>query len=514
MKKRLFALFAALALMIPFAACSAEKPSGSAPETVQPATSSPAPVKEVDEWGRDPVASAIPEDKHFDGETVNFFLDGSRDSEFFVDALSGDLINDAVYNRNLAIEDRLKVRLNFVKLSTISGEFAAEISRMVLSGSGDCDLLAGYANGVPAVVRNWCYADLRELENESCMDLSKPWWNQFYVNECTVNGHLYTITGDLAISATSGAICIFFNRRLADEHLSAWGGSEGLYRLAETYQWTIDEFINICKDVYNDADGDGRRSEGDFYAFSSWWSGPIPINAFQYGLDARITRNGEDGLPYLDYNSPHAAQALEKLWSLNNDCAGVLYNSAYYNQQDAWDMIMNKFINGTLIFGAYTLSTANTFGDMKDDFGILPMPMFDREQKAYYTSQSDSYSAFAVAADVFDRERADLVGTVFEMLNEESYRSVTPNYFETVMKYRYLRTDADNKKDIAMYDLILEGSNFNFGLVYSAMTDDIGFGWRHLIGRDNSKNLASYWNAKEAAVTNKFKGLLADLCDE
>ncbi|MBQ9543532.1 MAG: hypothetical protein IJV00_00230 [Clostridia bacterium] len=524
MKKIICALIAVGMALSLFAACADPKKTTAAPQNQtgsnNPAQTGtkPATDSNLDEWGREIVASNIPADKKFDGTVVNFVVDTSigREKELFVDSLNGDLINDAVYNRNLKVEADLGVSINFI---TFPGggdrNFATNVSRVVLSGTGDYDIATGYAYFLTAVIRNWCYANLVEVEDNSCLDLSKPWWNQMYVNEATYNNQIYTITGDLAINSVSAAGCIFFNKRLADEHLSAWGGTEGLYKLVEDGEWTFDKFTEICKDVYNDEDGDGVRSEGDFYAFSSSWSGPIPADAFQFGMDARITRKDKNGVPVLEYNNARSADVVSKLYHFNADSAGVLYKpgsapTGWYN--NGGGIVEGKFINGTQIFYASSIATATAFSDMTDNFGLLPMPKYDKEQDRYYTSQVDYYSAFALAADLLDdrADKCDAVGTTFEKLCEESYRSVAPNYFETVMKYRYLRTDADNLKDIKMYDLIREGNNFNFGLIYSSMLEDVSFAYRHIIGRDGSENATSYWQAKEATIASKFAALLND----
>ncbi|MBQ9544619.1 MAG: hypothetical protein IJV00_05795 [Clostridia bacterium] len=522
MKKIVCALLVALMTLSVFAACAEQKKSTGAAQqntnggAVQTAAQT-ASDSNLDEWGRELVESSVPADKKFDGGTVNFVVDSSKAWELIVDSLNGDLINDAIYNRNLKVEADLGVTVNFITSpGSADTSFASNVSRVVLSGTGDYDLIAGYAYFLTSVVRNWCYANLKDVEDGSSLDLSKPWWNQFYVSEATLNNQIYTVTGDLSVSSNSYAGCIFFNKRLADEHLSAWGGAAGLYKLVEDGEWTFDKFTEICKDVYNDADADGVKSEGDFYAFADSWRGPIPSDAFQYGMDARITRKGDDGVPYLDYNSVRMADVMSKLHAFNNDSAGVFYASSHYNNGSIDTVILNKFINGSLVFYAEVLASAGSFGDMTDDFGLLPMPKYNKEQDKYYTSQSDGYAAFAVAADVLDEraDKCDMVGTTLEKLCEESYRSVAPNFFETVMKYRYLRTDADNQKDIKMYDIILSGNNFNFGLIYSSMLDNISFGCRYMIGRDNSADIASFWGSREATVTARFENLIEELMED
>ena len=471
--------------------------------------------KDVDKWGRPLVDSNIPADKKFNGETVNFVMDSSRGTEFYVEAADGDIINDEVYERNLRVEDNLNIKLNFIAHSAYT-DFASAMNTSVLTGTGDYDICAGYAYFFTSAIRSMPYANLIDIQEISSLDLSKPWWNQFYVNEVTFADQLYTVTGDLCISATSSAGCIFFNKRLADEHLKAFGGTNGLYDLVNNYQWTIDKFAEVVKDVYNDADGDGLPSEGDFYAFSSWWSGPIPCDAFQFGMDAPITRRDpETGEMKFVYDDGKMIQVVEKLWNLNNNSKGVLYNSEYYNNGEKRQMIIDKFRNGELIFYSYALESAQNFREMADDFGILPMPMFDEAQHAYYTSQEDTYSAVAILSDVEEVfQRGDLVGTTLEKLCEESYREVTPNYFEVVMKFRYLRTDSENKQDIAMYDYIVGGNRFNFGLVFSSAMDNPSFMLRHLIGRDNSTGFTSYWQTRETVIKFEYNGLINWFLDE
>ena len=471
--------------------------------------------EDLDKWGRPNVESNIPEGKKFNGETVNFVMDISRGDEFCVEAADGDIIRDAVYKRNLKVEKDLNVKLNFITLPDVnSQDFASAISNSVLTATGEYDVCAGYGYFMTSAIKTLPYANLFDIQGVSSLDLEKPWWNQSYVKDVTLAGQLYTITGDLCISATSSAGCLFFNKRLADEHLQAFGGADGLYDLVDNYQWTIDKFHEIVKDVYKDADGDGVPGEGDFYGFGSAWNGPLPCDAFQYGMDAPITRKDPDtGEMKFVYDDGKMVRVAEKLWDLNNNGKGVLFNVNQYIDRE--ELFRQKFKAGELIFYARSLDAANYFKDMTDDFGILPMPMFNEAQRAYYTSQSDGYSALAVLFDVEEVfKRGDLVGTTIEKLCEESYREVTPNYFETVMKSKYLRTDSADRRDIAMYDYIVGGSRFDFGMVYSIAIDNPGFMLRHLIGRDNSADFASYWKSRESLIKSLYDELIVWFLDE
>jgi len=507
-------------VLVLFAACGGEPAKTQQQKTeasTQTETKGQDPDK--DEWGRDKVDSSLPTDLNFNGETVNIYVGDYHKSDLFTDALNDDIINDAVYNRNIKVEEELGVELNWILFEGNPSDtaFASSIDTAVFNDTGDYDIAMGYGYFLPSVIQLMTYSNLYEIPY---LDFEKPWWNQIYVEQATLSDQMYTCVGDLSLASTYNAGCIFFNKRLADEHYGDIGGADGIYKLVMDGEWTIDKFTELVKDKWIDSDGDGQKSEGDFIAFGSIWSGPIPCDSFQYGMDAPITRDDENGIPYLTYNTEKTVNALNKLYTLAYECDGVLSNQSYYNNGTAREMFQNKFINANMIFYAYTLSFANQLGDMKDDYGLLPMPKFDTKQDKYYTSQSDTYTAFAIPAGIENHMCSDgttsrdyLAGAVLEKLNEESYRTVAPNYFEVVMKYRYIRSENSEDYDLKVYDLILEGNNFNFGLIYSNLYGNVSFKFRHMIGKDASNDFASMWSSIESDVTSKFEDTISFFTD-
>ncbi|MBE6591278.1 MAG: hypothetical protein E7646_04490 [Ruminococcaceae bacterium] len=509
MKKLLTLALVLSMVLVLFAACGGE-PAKTQPQTgatggTQQKTNDP----NLDDWGRPLVESALPADLNFGGETVNISVCASQTAYFIVEELNDDIINDAVYNRNLKVEEDLGVELNWIKAEVGTTDYPNHIDSMVFNDTGDYDIAMGYGYFLTGVVPLSTYSNLMEIPY---LDFEKPWWNEIYVDQATLYGQMYTCVGDLCISAMANTGAIFFNKRLVDEHYADIGGSEGIYKLVMDGKWTIDKFTDLVKDKWVDTDGDGQRSEGDFFGFGNWWSGSIPCDAFQYGMDAPITRDNEEGIPQFVYDSEKTVNVLNKLYNLAWECDGVWSDKAYYNTNNPFG---GKFVNGSLIFHADKLSAANGFRDMKDDYGLLPMPKYDEKQDKYYTSQEDSYTAIAIPFGIQNHMCSDgttsrdyLAGAVLEKLCEESYRTVAPNYFEVVMKYRYIRSDDSEDYDLKIYDMILEGSNFNFGLLFSNCYGNPSFKFRHLIGRDASNDFASAWGAMESDTMNKFENLM------
>ena len=61
----------------------------------------------------DPSMHKLSEDLDFGGITSHIFgWDGAANEEFFVEVADGDIVNDAVVARNMAVEERLNIILN------------------------------------------------------------------------------------------------------------------------------------------------------------------------------------------------------------------------------------------------------------------------------------------------------------------------------------------------------------------------------------------------------------------
>ena len=86
--------------------------------------------------------------------------------------------------------------------------------------------------------------------------------------------------------------------------------------------------------------------------------------------------------------------------------------------------------------------------DMKEEYGILPMPKFDEKQDQYYSIANDNFSLIAVPTTV---KNPALTGAFLELMGEYSYKIVTPKYYEVAMKGKYLRDD----ESCQMFDIIV-----------------------------------------------------------
>ena len=162
MKKTASFIFAALLAMSVIAGCgeSADTPSQNSLSQAQ--TEAAAPDAETTEAPVTDVLDGIP-DADYGGRTFNILLRTGFEYEFVSEEMTGDIINDAIYERNRTIEEKFNIKLGSVAKYTEWGSadtFNKTLDKAVMAGSQDYDLVAGYAAMIlgaikPGLVLNW-----------------------------------------------------------------------------------------------------------------------------------------------------------------------------------------------------------------------------------------------------------------------------------------------------------------------------------------------------------------------
>lgn len=440
----------------------------------------------------------IPKDLKFDGETVTFLVraDDVFRMEYGTEEIDASSLNSLLIERTKKVEERLGIKIKTIVQQTDPGaywpfNFNEKVMTAILSGDPGYDVISFYAyTGV--ILGNDDY--LLNLKDIPYLDFSKPWWNQDYINEITINNKLYFITGDACFTSTYYTYATFFNKNLAER----WYPNVNLYEVVDNGKWTIDYLQILLKDTYDDLDGDGLRSDGDFYG-SYIPTAAEPLDAFFMGGNLKITTKNSNGLPELSFNNEKTIKFFEKMYDLLFETSGVM--AGHYTSESI-DLGRKKFIDGESIFLVSKLSSSEMFRNVNFTYGILPIPKLEESQDNYYSCTADIYSILSVPSCT-PEERLPLIGATLEVMASESYRIVTPGYFHKIVKYGYM----DTEDDLRMYETILNGTVYNFGVVHSMSLDNI----QHLVrtvldGR--SKNFVSAYDSKADLVKVKLDELL------
>ena len=421
---------------------------GGKSESHEMTTAATAEESTIELSGRKGAPDSLPPDLNFNGQTVTLI---SRQDvelfkwEFYSEEQTGDILNDAIYERNRAVEDRLNINLEVMLAEGTWGKwdtFFGLIKGSALAGDGSIDIVPFYAFEQAGLASQGLYMNLLDL---NYLDLDKPWWNQNLIKNATINGSLYMATGDIAVSSIAMMAAIAFNRNLKDKYLP----EADLYQDVRDGKWTFDRLFDYSKDVYTDLNGNATVDDGDIFGFDGGRA-----DQFIHSAKVKYSEIGADGIPVLSMNNERMIRLVDKVQSF--------YSQPGYAPDAIKNVTGTMFPDGKLLFSNRYVRDIASLRDMKDDYGVLPMPKLDEEQDGYYTTLGDSYSQVAV---VVGTKSPDAAAATMECLAAESYRNVTEIYFENVLKVKY----AHDEETAEMLDILLAGIDIDFVEIYGRL---------------------------------------------
>ena len=489
---RIISALLALAISLPlFASCgeSASSDSPSAPAGVDDAVISadaetePAETSMID--ARRAVPDSLPE-KDYGGKEFRVSSKRGTLYEFYTEELDGELINDALYGRNMTVEERFNVKIKPVITEAGDGDTQVkEVLKTVQAGEDAFDLAATYVFTSGQLVLNGIYVNLLDQPN---IDFSKPWWING-VNDCfRVGDKLFVAVGDTSLSALKLTYAIFYNKRLAQSY-----SLPDLYQLVRDNKWTIDDMIAMISDVYEDVNGDSLRGFEDLYGFTA--ESATNLDVYTFAFDMPIVGRDEDNIPTLVYNTPKTVAAVEKINQLYWNTNGSYIAVSDYTEP------MKLFREGRALFTTTHMTNCYTsFREMDDDYGILPYPKWDESQERYLTGAMDNYSVLGIPKTETDTEFA---AVITEALNAEAYKQLYPVYYEDALQNKYAR-DAGT---IEMLDIVMQGRKFDMATLFSSQIGLYTF-FRSLVAAKKT-DFASAYAKKEKSANKGLEKVIA-----
>ncbi len=426
----------------------------------------------------------LPADLSFDGTEVNIFCWESWDpGELFVEEDTGDLVVSAVFNRNLTVEERLDVKLNFHMQPRNDAAYGSllknTISQQNTSGDGTYDLAGCYGMrvGTAAVEGLWL-----NLYDATYVDLEKPWYYASATQAGTLkNGYSFFFAGDISFNALARMSGVYFNRDMIVDY-----SLEDPYDLVLEGKWTIDKMGTMIKDLYNDLDGNGKPSNDD--QFGLMIAGD-QAQTLYYGTGNHFVEHDEDGIPMIsdDVYSERTITLLEKYLTLFQDQA------AYKNPLGDDPTI---FDTGRSLYYIYPLGHVSdaSLREAEFTYGFIPQPKIDETEQNYYASVTNAVTLFAIPLVV---KSVDVSSAVAECMSSEGHRQVTPVVFEQAYKVKYSQDDSARQSEI--FDMMRANAVFDFGKIFADSFSGFSNG---VIGDfiwNNRTNYASTIASKQAS---------------
>jgi hypothetical protein len=485
--KRLLSTVILLSILTGLTACqNAESPQPKNSETTKTEVTTEINSESSTQENRLSVSDDL-ETVDYNGREFNILLRGKLAYEFDAE-LTGDVLDDAIYNRNRTVEERFNIKIVTHPIGNANNSNILEVAdKSILAGDDAYQLLAGYTYHCAPGSVNGNYVNWYDVPN---VNFDKPWWSKGFIDEASVNGKVFVATGDLSLLFNEVTLGVLFNKNLA-----ASLNIDNLYSTVINGDWTLDLMREYCALATQDLNGDGIMDENDRWGLGI--NTYTHIDCFLYAFNVPVTSRNANGVPELAINSQKMIDVLDKVYSFLIDSGDV-----YVCQDPTQSFMPGMFESDKGLFMTTWLGNCANLRDMNTDFGIIPYPKFDETQEDYSTYYLDRASSFLVpvTADL------DYTGIIVEALAAESYKRVIPAFYELALKSKYAR---DNESQ-EMIDIILSNVRFDFGNIYTyAIGGSLGPG--HLL-RDciikKNKDFASLYASKEATYNTNLKQLI------
>ncbi len=446
--KRIFSLFLALLILASVAACSSGD-SGKKAETEAPAQSSATEAATTDDGKvHDDLG-----DIKFDGRGFNMWLAYEELAGYIQEETTGDVFDDAVFAKNLAVEERLDVKLTY----TISGyEFGgngynkgiADMKSYILANDTTYDVFQQIqAHGIPGMVRDGFFADWKTVPNT---DYTKPYWHRKAIEQINYGTKIYMLTGFYENSIMSSQSVVFFNKKILKDR-----GIEYPYQAVLEGKWTYDAFTELISKTTADLNGDGvlEIHKDLFGHLGRIYNSPY---ALFVGMGGDLIKKDENNNPVDVILSERNVEIMERILAIQKPTEGSWIIDDTAEMRDSFHDGEAATIHGELRYAV------ENFRDMEDDFGFVPPPKYDEDQKEYY-----SWIRHSAPLTYIPVTNPDLgfTGAVLEILAMESYNRITPAYFDVVLTAKVTR-DVETETMIpiilncaSFYDHCLENPN-------------------------------------------------------
>ena len=403
--------------------------------------------------------------------------------EYAIEEETGDVVDDAVYARNRKVEELLNVKFSIISQANWTGTdpFYSLIRSDVQAGDSTYDIVNGLNCWTTPLVFEGIF---RRLDNISSINFDHPWW----VPGIALDGsdEVYSAFSDASLSLYKDLYVMFFNQSIIEKNKM-----ENPYDLVESGKWTLDAFLKMGREGSADLDGDGNITvDKDQMAY-------VAKHAANRGF---LTATGTSVIVTDEKGTPKMGGVSEQLSNVYDKLRPFFTDKKLTHVDTEPDMILlsKPFIEGRALFLNNCLIAVEGMRDMKDDYGIAPLPKYDENQKDYLSQIATSTSALYLPVTVED---AEMLGSVMEALGFYSHTEVVPVYYETALNVKYAR----DEKVQSMLAMVRENASTNVDFSFNTIfwtNDVINAAWE-------DKELASWYAGLESKVNTTIEKYLA-----
>ena len=333
-----------------------------------------------------------------------------------LDEITGDIVGEAVHQRNLLTEDKLNISIAAQPATNSWTTVTTDMKNLVLAGDTSID---SYGVSTWFMFKASIDGLLCNLDVVETLDLSHDWWEHQINDMSSLNGKQHYMANGMINYLDDYAVStLYFNKPLCTDL-----GLEYSYEMVRNGEWTLDKFTAYVDQSSADLDGNGIWDENDRYGLVE---NSGLLNRFLPSFGTQVVQFDEAGDGVINQTEIFYDQ-LDRMTStlLDPKYAPVLLRDRSLGYEKA-DTV---FPGGrALFFGEMVNSITGFRESMEQDFGLIPYPKYSEEQDQYYSSYNTAWgTSFGFPVTNPDLNRS---GRILEVMGCYSMDTVYPACIE------------------------------------------------------------------------------------
>lgn len=421
----------------------------------------------------------------------------SMHTDFAPEVVTGDRISDAVYSRNMRVENDFNCIINSHEDADYY-QGTEKLSTDQLSGTGYYD--AAYVEG-SSVVSLITEGLLHNLYQVPEIQLDQSWWSQLIKEEATLGTNkyssLYFMQSNLSLTAFDLTWCVYFNKATHQSHQI-----EDLYQLVKDKGWTVEKMQTIAREVahLNGDDSFIYSATGKAtYGITTYWNG---AKAMLDGCNVQfVTTDSNDELIPNIQNERFMSLA-QQLAQVFGEAGTFTYGGPSTDGEtvgNASDYIKIFNADRAMFCIAEVKSSVSDFASFNGDFGILPLPKYNTQQEEY-RSWVNYLAPVLVIPKLTQNDALHKTALLLDALSFYSERDVLPEYYDKVLKGR----GAKDPESMEMLDLINATKTFDASIAY---------GWSRQLSEVISKTILA-GVTDVSSLIEQYDGMISEKIKE
>lgn len=360
---------------------------------------------------------------------------------------NGDAINDALFNRKVAVEDALNIK---IKEEKVAGDNLVSMTKkLVTAGDNTYDVISNRNSEVGGLVTGGYLTDMKQIDT---IHFDQPWWDRIVVDGSTLDGKLYFASSDISLFAFEATWVMYFNESLFSKY-----DLEFPYQLVKDGKWTLDALYQIVKDgtIINDStkyNPDGNNIYG--------------LVSHDQLMSSLLTGAGESCIQIDDTGKPVISDFGDHFYSTVDKICAITGTSGQYIDRgkvtfvNTGNSVSLEFMHGSFLMAAETLGHIANLRNYDESFGILPIPKYDENQESYRSM----IATWGVEMTTIPATNTELkrTGMILDYLAYQSYISLMEPYYN----YYLTQKGARNEDSAEMLSIIRSTRTLDIGYLF------------------------------------------------